>query len=310
MREKGEANLAEQTDHQIFRETIDQLHESFTKAWISAAIGTTAILSTAAKIFRSASNLGHRPDEAAVAFIALTLTASIYVLVQCHQLRQVRDRLKQQLGKTINQSRLADKFYGLSILDPLTGLHNRRFGEERLHEEMVRTERNGDPLALLTLDLDYFKEINDQFGHAAGDAALKEFSRTLRRAIRACDIPVRIGGDEFLVILPDCPREKVDVILSRLGSPEIEIDGQKMPVRYSVGRSHYEVGDTVGALLTRADERLYQAKKSRFQGASRSIAASKETTVGPDHTAFDGRSIQNSLRIKLVEASFVDSRIY
>jgi diguanylate cyclase (GGDEF)-like protein len=68
------------------------------------------------------------------------------------------------------------------------------------------------------IDLDYFKEINDQFGHAVGYLALKEFSRSLRKAIRACDMPVRLGGDEFLLVLPECPRDKVIVILQRIGT--------------------------------------------------------------------------------------------
>ena len=167
----------------------------------------------------------------------------------------------------------ANKLYDLSILDPLTGLHNRRFGEQRLEEELARSERNGDPLAVLLFDLDYFKEINDQFGHAAGDAALKEFSRRLKRAIRACDVPVRIGGDEFLVILPECPREKVDKILERIGTPEIRLNGQVISIRYSVGRAHHQVCDTTESMLHRADEILYAAKASR---PSRPVAVGLE----------------------------------
>src|SRR5450755_3297682 len=166
---------------------------------------------------------------------------------------------------SIKQRIRADKLYGLSILDPPTGLHNRRFGEERLKEEIIRAERNSDPLAVIILDLDHFKEINDQFGHPAGDIALKAFSRRLRKAIRACDVPVRIGGDEFLIILPECPREKVDVILSRIGSPEVELNRSKVSVGYSVGRAQYQVNDTTKTLLERADKVLYTEKHARSQ---------------------------------------------
>jgi diguanylate cyclase (GGDEF)-like protein len=120
-------------------------------------------------------------------------------------------------------------------------------------------------LAVIVFDLDYFKEINDKFGHAAGDLALKKFSGRVRRAIRACDVPVRIGGDEFLVILPECPRDKVDVILSRIGTLEIEFNGEKISVCYSAGRAHYQYSDTTAALLGRADEVLYAEKAARPQ---------------------------------------------
>ena len=186
---------------------------------------------------------------------------------------QVRERLAKQLKAAVMQKIRANKLYDLSILDPLTGLHNRRLGEERLAEEVARSDRNGDPLALLLFDLDYFKEINDQHGHAAGDAALKEFSRKLKRAIRACDVPVRIGGDEFLVILPECPREKVDTILQRIGAPELRWNGQAISIRYSVGRAQHQVCDTKESMMQRADEILYAAKASR---SSRPVAAGLE----------------------------------
>ncbi|MGB9070287.1 MAG: GGDEF domain-containing protein, partial [Candidatus Acidiferrales bacterium] len=97
----------------------------------------------------------------------------------------------------------------------------------------------------------------------AGDAALKEFSRRLKRAIRACDVPVRIGGDEFLVILPECPREKVDKILERIGTPEIRLNDQVISIRYSIGRAHHQVCDTTESMLHRADQVLYAEKASR-----------------------------------------------
>lgn len=217
-------------------------------------------------------------------FLLLILACNTYRLVQYSQLKQVRNRLTEQLGMSIKQRIRADKLYGLSILDSLTGLHNRRFGEERLKEEIIRAERNSDPLAVIILDLDHFKEINDQFGHPAGDIALKAFSRKLRKAIRACDVPVRIGGDEFLVILPECPREKVDVILSRLGSIQVDIDSKTLPICYSVGRAQYQVSDTAKTLLGRADRVLYAEKYARSPELQLPAEASKR----PDH-AIHGR---------------------
>jgi diguanylate cyclase (GGDEF)-like protein len=193
----------------------------------------------------------------------LVLALLAYDLARHSRTRSVRDHLANQLKAAVKQRIRADRLYDLSILDPLTGLHNRRFGEQRLAEEVARSERNSDPLAVLLLDLDYFKDINDQFGHAAGDTALKEFSRRLKRAIRACDIPVRIGGDEFLIILPECPREKIDAILDRIGSPQIRLNHQVISIRYSVGRAHYQTCDTSQSMLERADQILYAEKASR-----------------------------------------------
>src|SRR5580700_3016018 len=122
---------------------------------------------------------------------------------QRRRLKVLRAKLVEQMdGATKNHAR-AEKLYGLSILDPLTGLYNRRFGQTRLSEEIARAGEVSDPLLLLAIDFDRFKQINDQYGHAAGDLALKAFSRSLRRAVRACDVPIRVGGDEFLVILPE-----------------------------------------------------------------------------------------------------------
>jgi diguanylate cyclase (GGDEF)-like protein len=202
-------------------------------------------------------------------------------LARQRKAKSIRDELAQQMELSVKQRLRAEKLYGLSIMDPLTGLHNRRFGEDRLKEEITRAERNGDQLAVIFFDLDYFKEINDQYGHAAGDMALKEFSRKLKRAIRACDIPVRVGGDEFFVILPECPREKVDLILSRIGSPTFKFNGEMLTVRYSVGRAHYQVCDTVETLLARADEMLYEAKASRSGAHARPSAE-------PEPQKFDG----------------------
>ena len=133
-------------------------------------------------------------------------------------------------------------------------------------------ERRGmnHDLAVIVLDLDYFKEINDQFGHAAGDIVLKEFANRLRRSIRACDVPVRIGGDEFLVVLPECPRENVHIILSRLEPFEVILNRQKVLVSYSRGRAQYQVADTPQTLVQRADQVLYAEKAARPAAAARS----------------------------------------
>jgi diguanylate cyclase (GGDEF)-like protein len=272
------------SDRETFQQTIIQLDQGLSRGWARTLVEIAIVLAAiAAPIVLRNEPAGTHMDLRLVAdgLLLLMLACNIYGVVQYNQLKSVRNRLAEQLKIFVKERIRADKLYDLAILDPLTGLHNRRFGEERLKEELARAERNGEPLAVLVLDLDHFKEINDQFGHAVGDAALKEFSRSLRKAIRACDVPVRIGGDEFLIILPECPREKVDAILSRVGSPEVK-NPRRLSIPYSVGRSHYQVNDTIKTLLARADEVLYTEKKTRHQD-SRLLEPSKRSASANDN---------------------------
>jgi len=194
-------------------------------------------------------------------------------------LKRLGEGLIEQTDAAAKNRVRGDHFYGLSILDPLTGLYNRRFGETRLREEIAQAQESDDPLLILALDFDRFKEINDNYGHAAGDLALKEFSRRLQRAIRACDVPIRVGGDEFLVIFPKCDPYKIKTILSRMGSIELALEGNQFPVRFSHGLAQYEVKDTPETLIQRADERLYDAKAQRrtAEMAERSAATNLVT---------------------------------
>ena len=210
---------------------------------------------------------------------------------QQRRLNTLRKSLIGQIDNATKNQVKAERFYGLSILDPLTGLYNRRFGETRLQEEIVQAEASKDPLLLIALDFDRFKEINDKYGHAAGDLALKEFSRRLQRAIRACDVPIRVGGDEFLVILPDCPPDKINAILSRMESIEFETDGQKIGVFFSHGMAQYQVYDTPETLIKRADERLYNAKASRKAAAADQSGTTNSATRVKNS---EGASVQTS----------------
>ena len=194
------------------------------------------------------------------ALILATLAGHCYQMLRLHECGTL---VLKHLEITAKDRAKTNRLYDLSILDPLTALHNRRFGEQILQEAIDQSQKTGDCLAVVLIDLDYFKEINDQFGHAVGDLALKEFSRSLRKAMRAFDTPVRLGGDEFLLVLPDCPRDKVDVILQRIGTPAIQCAGITIHVCYSSGSAQYEYGDTVETLLSRADELLYAKKAAR-----------------------------------------------
>jgi diguanylate cyclase (GGDEF)-like protein len=195
--------------------------------------------------------------------VGVVLLFNVYTAYQQIQLKRLRSQLAEQIGVAAEQHVRAEEFLKLAMLDPLTGLHNRRFAEERLAAEVARTERHGHSLTALMLDLNAFKQINDRYGHFAGDLALKEFAHRLIKAIRGSDLAVRIGGDEFLVVLPECPFGQVQHILARLRPLEIDLEGKKVSFTFSAGWTDYRSGEPPEELLKRADDALYVDKNQR-----------------------------------------------
>jgi diguanylate cyclase (GGDEF)-like protein len=224
---------------------------------LTAIIALPAILGVADVIPRQDLNL------VVHGLLGLVLLFNIYTLYQRCLLIRMRKALSHQLEIATEQRVRAETLYELAILDPLTGLYNRRFSEERLRSEITRAQRHGEPLIVIAMDLNNFKTINDRYGHSAGDLVLKEFARRLGKASRGSDIAVRLGGDEFLLVLPECPLEKVDVVLSRLKDFEITLEHNRIPVSSSCGWAQYEADDTVEELIRRADLALYAQKAMR-----------------------------------------------
>jgi len=171
-------------------------------------------------------------------------------------------RLRRQLAENHDHSRV---LRNLAMVDPLTGLYNRRAGEQRLAAEIARCSRTGNAVTLLVLDLNKFKQINDTLGHPAGDLVLKEFGAALQKAIRGSDIAVRTGGDEFLVVLPDCRADQVRHVLGRLAGFSVQWQGQRRMVTVSAGWKQYEAGDRPMELLKAADEALYENKRRHHE---------------------------------------------
>jgi len=151
----------------------------------------------------------------------------------------------------------------LALVDPLTGLYNRRFAERRLKAEIARAQRKGYPLTVVLFDLDEFKTINDRYGHSAGDLVLKEFGNRLSRAVREADVAARLGGDEFMLLLIECDSSHLAAVLRRLESIVADVDGQRVPVSYSVGFKEYRPGEQPQDVLDAADKALYLDKQSR-----------------------------------------------
>jgi diguanylate cyclase (GGDEF)-like protein len=195
--------------------------------------------------------------------VGMVLLFSVYTLFQQVQLRQTRTRLAEQVEISGQQQIRAEEFLKLAMLDPLTGLHNRRYAQERLVAEISRAHRYKSCLTVLMLDLDDFKKLNDLYGHPMGDAALKIFAARLSAAIRGSDLAVRIGGDEFVVLLPECNPGQVQVVLGRLSPLKIEVEDKQIRFAFSAGWTEYQVGETPEQLLQRADNALYVEKKIR-----------------------------------------------
>ncbi|WP_165857283.1 sensor domain-containing diguanylate cyclase [Marinobacter sp. JSM 1782161] len=156
----------------------------------------------------------------------------------------------------------------LATHDALTGLYNRRELERRLDEEMIRAHRYGRPVAVLWVDLDHFKAINDRFGHAQGDEVLRRVSQLLQRSIRAMDIAGRYGGEEFVLVLPEHELGEAEETAERLrklvSEETITIGGQgDVRLSVSIGVAVYPThGHSVGAVCEAADAAMYAAKRA------------------------------------------------
>jgi diguanylate cyclase (GGDEF)-like protein len=193
---------------------------------------------------------------------ALVLLFSAYLVYQQVLIRRLRRRLARQMELSVELEVRATEFHQLATIDALTGLYNRRVAEENLALEISRSGRYEYSLTVLALDLDSLKGINDQHGHAAGDLVLKAFAGRLRKAIRSSDLPARMGGDEFVVVLPECPPELVPRILARLTGLEVECNGKTIPILFSAGWAGYQAGERADQLLDRADRELYDNKRT------------------------------------------------
>src|SRR4029077_10823366 len=149
----------------------------------------------------------------------------------------------------------------LASTDPLTGLSNRRGGEKHIANEISRAKRERRPLSCILIDIDRFKQVNDTFGHQAGDQVLRDISALIRGTVRAYDILVRWGGEEFLLVLPgvdlDAARTLADRV--RIAVEALETHGIG-PVTISAGVAKFEHDYDFAATLKTADRRLYQAK--------------------------------------------------
>jgi two-component system, cell cycle response regulator len=163
-----------------------------------------------------------------------------------------------------------------AITDALTGLHNRRYMESHLTTLAEQASSRGKPLAVMMLDIDFFKSINDNYGHDAGDDVLREFAVRVRKSIRGIDLACRYGGEEFVIVMPETDLHVAGMVAERLrrsvaGDPFVVNKGAKrIEVTISIGLSRLESkGEAVSDVLKRADNALYRAK---HDGRNRVVA--------------------------------------
>jgi diguanylate cyclase (GGDEF)-like protein len=178
--------------------------------------------------------------------------------------------LERSIRYALERNRLLNKIRELAVRDALTGLYNRRELHRFLTYELIKSQRYKHPFSLLMMDIDNFKEINDRYGHRIGDEILQRVAQVLINNVRACDLPARYGGDEFIVVLPETPAsqawygaERVRKAIEDLSIQVTDESGltEKIEITISTGVTEYP-NDAISEemLIEGADQALYQAK--------------------------------------------------
>lgn len=182
----------------------------------------------------------------------------------------------EQLALALGNTRLRESLRRQSVLDSLTGLFNRRYFDETLKRELARSRRMAAPLSLVVLDVDHFKSVNDGFGHATGDAVLRAIAQLVRQSIRDCDVACRYGGEELVILMPDCAQpdaaRRAEALRADIaGAPPMADGGGPEAITASFGVAEYPIhGPDAEALFRAADRALYQAKR---EGRNRVVTA-------------------------------------
>ena len=261
---------------EAFRENLRRLDRRQWWLWSSTVLVlillTIAVASFAfpAMLTREQGTYSFYLNQSVRALVGIVLVFAVYLVYQQTMIMKLRNQIADQVNSLTKVENLTNEVYKLAALDQLTGLYNRRSGEQRLAEEISRAVRHQRPLTVLLMDLDGLKQINDRLGHAAGDLVLKSFADRLQKAIRGSDLAVRLGGDEFMVLLPECRADEVGHVVARVEGLEVPYSVEKIPCRFSRGWTDYRAGETSEELLKRADEALYANKRAGKQSSQNS----------------------------------------
>lgn len=165
------------------------------------------------------------------------------------------------------EAKYHEEIYRMTIIDGLTQVHNKRYLYEALEREVIRARRHERALCILMFDIDFFKRINDQYGHLAGDYVLRELARVVQNRIRRDEVFARYGGEEFVIVLPETEMDGAvalaENLRSRVAEHRFVFQGERIPTTISIGCAQIAPEDKDSqALIHRADEKLYEAKRS------------------------------------------------
>jgi len=210
------------------------------------------------------------PGEDARLMRGLDMGINDYLIrpIEKHELlARVRTQIKRKRHSDFLRNRF-EETVEQAVRDALTGLHNRRYMEHHLDALVRSSAHEGRSLSMLVADIDFFKHVNDTYGHDAGDAVLREFAKRIRRSTRGVDLTCRLGGEEFVVIMPDTENNRAYQIGERLRAvllPNPFVIGPELAIRVtvSIGLATLEaINDTWQTLFRRADQALYDSKRS------------------------------------------------
>lgn len=171
----------------------------------------------------------------------------------------------KQIGVSLERARLFHEVQSLALTDPLTDLQNRRSLFELGRVEFARAKRMNRPFCCMMLDLDYFKQINDNYGHLIGDQVLQEFAKRCKHSVRELDLVGRYGGEELIILLPETDRETSLEVAERLrnsiAAKPVRVSGKEITVTVSIGVATEDENTTeLETLIARADQAMYIAK--------------------------------------------------
>ncbi len=269
--------LVREKEH-IEEEYIDSLQTKLNKA-LKALVYTITTFSTSSnsyvnvfqghidEINDAISSKNIDVDELSKRLIGIAVKIKDTTISMKNEIEEYSRKLKESQQMIEDLKEKLRKAQENLIIDPLTGVYNRRGLFHFLRVEISRAERYKQPLSIIMADLDHFSNVNNTYGHLAGDMVLKGFCKTIKSIIRTSDIAARYGGEEFIIILPNTDLESAYLVAEKLRNAVSKLKFKYRDTIFSItssfGVAEYREGDTVESLIKRADAALYKAKEKR-----------------------------------------------
>lgn len=219
-------------------------------------VGTLLLIAFVAVGTAAVSWLLHRNVELNPIYFSILITLLIGPMV-----------LHILVSLILHIDRSEEKLRALSIMDDLTDVYNRRFFLEQMEKELSKAQRYGTVFSVLAVDVDHFKQINDTYGHLAGDAVLQSMANTCMNNLRAMDFFARFGGEEFMFLLPESDKINVEAfaykVLTALENSTVVYEGQEIRFTVSIGVKTFDTAThSIDGMLKEVDRALYQAKRN------------------------------------------------